>query len=1178
MKKIFLFIVFGSFIAFGQNNEQKNNALLPNIIPPSPDAFAFTKYGNNSANEYNGKINLNIPIYEYSAGNLKLPISLNYSGAGVKVEDIPTWVGINWQLNVGGVITRQVTDRPDEYGREYINENHFKTNASNLCEPDSQYYYGLALLNDIYDTEVDIFNYSFLNYSGSFYLDESFSPVLIDNKDQLKIEFIGNSNTNLQNFIDNHNLCITTPDGVKYYFGSINTEVTNIISGTRINDSSGHTSFYLYKIQHPINGTILLEYDTTDNIIQKVSKSYSMTSKRLAFISAGSIGYFDESIFLTKNKLKRLKKISSLNNSIEIIFDRTEYPNNKNYSCVLNAINIKSKNSNNEYIILKKVTLDYGAKINNIQLINDFETASRFFLTEVAFDNELDLIGNKHEKYLLEYDDPFGLPDRMSNRRDELGYFNNANNLSLIDKDDRCLFYQGSTDMYFADLNPVFNFGKKGALKKIVYPTKGYSEFEYEPIKMRKEKYGNYHLIINSNPLNFDNFSNNQIIPGYTSNLGDEPYFINAPYIYEDQTIWFNLNLATPQHSNPSSIAGKGIEFIITDITDSLINTYTKVLPNSTTSGSHVYTFKKGHNYTFQLKFLNNYVSTNYQEIEGSVSLTNIFEGYTVFEHLGIRLKRQKDFNFDNALLDTKRYYYGNINKINDENVFKIYKKSYPMSTFTFDVVSEPGLLNINFSSQRTDKNRRLIPSYEIFPIVTTSYGGDNFENGGTEKYFLDIQNLNDARLELINDGCFYDAFIEAFRCGLGSDTPNQTVIHYVMYHYKSWEQTNLSYYNGKLLSERFYKKENNNLYKIKEQISNFEINQDFTKKVTNIVPMITFGNGQHGFHHCPSNPNVALSALGQCYFGYYYIRVLEMRLKDSKTIEYIDPIPLNNYVDFNRLYSNTDYFNENFNNSGESGIGYPDNNQDQIEAPYKKIITTQNFEYGTLKGLPTVITSNTSDSSIVNKTVNTYVNTAASLTNIPNNQIAIYPSLISQNRVASPIEVKQYKNTELLSTQRTLYNNFTVNSVTKILPEKIQIGKGDLTVNPLEDKAVFYNYDQHFNPVVMGYKDAPKTRYMFNTDGLVVAKIENYTATSSTFPLIVGNIDNTDCALQTQYPNAFVTVFKYNLITKKLIQTTDLRCQNSFYEYDDLHRLKLIKDHNGNIVKEFDQQFKPQN
>jgi hypothetical protein len=287
-------------------------------------------------------------------------------------------------------------------------------------------------------------------------------------------------------------------------------------------------------------------------------------------------------------------------------------------------------------------------------------------------------------------------------------------------------------------------------------------------------------------------------------------------------------------------------------------------------------------------------------------------------------------------------------------------------------------------------------------------------------------------------------------------------------------------------------------------------------------------------------------------------VKSFAFNLKETRKTEYIDPIPMSLYTP---LIDSDLIFSVMYNPEIAA-----------LEANYKKIVTTQTFEYGALKGLPTVITSSTSDTNTVNKTINTYVNSVSNLTGLPANQSTLYTSLLALNRVDSPIQTQQFQNTELLSTQRTLFKNWTIGSTTKILPEKIQISKG---IQPLEDKAFFYNYDSQFNPVVMGYKDGTKTRYIFNSDGLVVAKIENYTGTDTTFPLITGNIDNASCNLQTQYPNALVTVFNYNLITRKLIKITDSNCRNTFYEYDNLQRLKFIKDHEGNILKEFDHNYK---
>ena len=189
---IFLFLIYLlTFVScYSQHNANEGDkSYLPNVSPPSPESFAITEYGKNGVTEYTGKVNVGIALYNYTAGQLSLPISLNYSGAGVKVNDISTWTGINWTLMAGGVINRKINDAPDESNqieRKFINLSHLLINGSNTCAPDSQKYYQMAYNGSYYDTEVDIFNFSFNGYSGSFYLDGNFNPVYLENENELK--------------------------------------------------------------------------------------------------------------------------------------------------------------------------------------------------------------------------------------------------------------------------------------------------------------------------------------------------------------------------------------------------------------------------------------------------------------------------------------------------------------------------------------------------------------------------------------------------------------------------------------------------------------------------------------------------------------------------------------------------------------------------------------------------------------------------------------------------------------------------------------------------------------------------------------------------------------------------------------------------------------------------------
>ena len=55
-----------------------------------------------------------IPLYNFSDGNLSVPISLSYSSNGLKVDEFPSLTGMSWILNAGGVITRTVNGAMDE--------------------------------------------------------------------------------------------------------------------------------------------------------------------------------------------------------------------------------------------------------------------------------------------------------------------------------------------------------------------------------------------------------------------------------------------------------------------------------------------------------------------------------------------------------------------------------------------------------------------------------------------------------------------------------------------------------------------------------------------------------------------------------------------------------------------------------------------------------------------------------------------------------------------------------------------------------------------------------------------------------------------------------------------------------------------------------------------------------
>ena len=84
-------------------------------LPVTPEAEAFTKYGDVEVSMYSGIPQIAVPIHTYQGREMELGISLSYDASGIKVEDQASYVGLGWNLAVGGRITRITNGLPDDF-------------------------------------------------------------------------------------------------------------------------------------------------------------------------------------------------------------------------------------------------------------------------------------------------------------------------------------------------------------------------------------------------------------------------------------------------------------------------------------------------------------------------------------------------------------------------------------------------------------------------------------------------------------------------------------------------------------------------------------------------------------------------------------------------------------------------------------------------------------------------------------------------------------------------------------------------------------------------------------------------------------------------------------------------------------------------------------------------------
>ena len=148
---------------------------MPSILPQSPEATSFAKFGNYQVNLFTGLPDISIPLYEIKVGEISVPISINYHASGVKVNDWGSWVGTGWSLSAGGSVSRRIMGLPDEQGgNNYLSGNHPVRDVSTLdLKTTADLDYIKNINAGIIDGEPDIFSYNFPGKSGQFVFNQN---------------------------------------------------------------------------------------------------------------------------------------------------------------------------------------------------------------------------------------------------------------------------------------------------------------------------------------------------------------------------------------------------------------------------------------------------------------------------------------------------------------------------------------------------------------------------------------------------------------------------------------------------------------------------------------------------------------------------------------------------------------------------------------------------------------------------------------------------------------------------------------------------------------------------------------------------------------------------------------------------------------------------------------------
>jgi RHS repeat-associated protein len=250
----------------------------------SPTAASLGKFGDTPVNLYTGVPAITIPIYDAKSRSLELPLTLSYAdGGGVRVGELPSWVGLGWSLRAGGVITRTVRDLPDEkwkgsagVGYLYAESNGLgfgvEQNWPTTGNGTSDHAYAQGVSYQSYDSQPDDFFFDFGGHSGHFTISASGAYTIPYTN--LKISWqIANAGTNSQNI---SSWTIITEDGTRYLFGAV--ETSNEYIGTT-NVDPYNSSWYLTQVTSA-SGTDVI--NLTYNIPIAESVSYPLSGSDYA--------------------------------------------------------------------------------------------------------------------------------------------------------------------------------------------------------------------------------------------------------------------------------------------------------------------------------------------------------------------------------------------------------------------------------------------------------------------------------------------------------------------------------------------------------------------------------------------------------------------------------------------------------------------------------------------------------------------------------------------------------------------------------------------------------------------------------------------------------------------------------------------------------------------------------
>jgi YD repeat-containing protein len=1181
MKKLLFGVCICLLCVNTVNGQMNENTKLPSVLPPNPKSFEFMKYGEVPVGKYTGVPNISIPIYNIEVRGLNVPINLTYHSNGFRVNEESGWTGLGWTLHDAGSIT-QIVNGTDDFGfysSRMLPD--FETISSSLTPSSigtcSNFYINAKVgggtgvggcsffngnkMNNIHpsytsgywDSEPDIFKFNFLGYSGSFLLDwESETFVCLTDKG---IKILPNSHSSNQEPSD---FLITVPEGHQFLF-ELKEESIYVANGSQsisgggglnlsVRQERASRTYQLTQIQTNKGDVITFNYSLTNEIVgyPSISESLSIFEKK-SISDSFPLGFLNYDVAKSKSLVKqKYSYLSSITFPEGIISfttsDRIDLVGAKK----LDRIEIKR---NLASTALKTFNFNYGYFIghtsgtnlnNDLNYYSNFVTKTSNEKTHRLKLNSLEELGKP--SYTFNYNETLPLPQKTSLASDYWGFYNGY--LSNVTTFPNLYRFNYQDENNYLDDYENNNKGaslehaKSAVLKKISYPTGGYTEFTYE-----LNSFDNYlapaidynatpaSIRIDTNPttsntpgseiitLRQDNvrFSGTALLSvrGCTSVELNTAYSDTYIKIYSFKE---SLQLLVDNGTYYSPAHAMGVLGLIkgtSNFNQSNFNQYIdkEEIIQMQINGSQEqiisglnYSFNKGVVYARAFGGCGSYNGTiNSSQAFLQLSYFNSNTHNTISKGGGLRIKEISNYS-SNLKLATKKSYEYEGGKLMTPLIYA--KKS--------DFKIQHKINTSNSCIQRFFNATKLSISSSNIATISTSASGNYV---GYDKVIeKQIHNEQDS----INNG----KIVSYFKNNPDDITNIGSISSTSISNAVTLPPIKHNLDNGLIASELVYDKNDVLL----------------NKKYNNYTSIIDYGSfygakyskvfyATTGISSPCDNGYCAIYQIG----GYPIKKRYKSQLISSKETSYFG---------IDSLTVNKDYLYNNYNQI--SNIKETTSNNEIIETKIKYSHNFSSYPYS-------------------------YMTSSNFLTPIVEKEITLNSERIKLEKFLH---------------QRKYITHNNINNYTYPIYKYSQ-AKG---TNVLEDLIIYHSYDNRGNPKIVSKKDGTKIYYVWGYHKTQpIAKIEGYTDAQITAvqtkiktAVTASNSDTSRCLdsgncnekvlrdkltlLRKALPNAQVTTYTYDPLIG-VTSITNPRGETIYYTYDTFNRLEFVKDADGNIL-----------